>query len=331
MATTTSRGTARPRSRAPGPGPRSRGRLEKSGRKEPADPDHFYRFLIQSSSDFAVLMMNVKGRIISWNEGAKAIFGYPQEEAIGRHVSMIFNHADKKIAVPALEISTAIKKGRADDERQHRRKDGSLFWASGVMWAIKDDAGNLRGLSKLVRDISERKALENTIRHQSLHDPLTGLPNRRAFSESLVLALRKAKAARTLLAVMFLDLDGFKKINDTLGHDTGDILLQETASRLSAVLRPGDTICRIGGDEFIILLDDIRRPKHAAGVIKKLLSALKGPFDIGNKKIVISVSIGASFYPSDGKSPRQLEKRADLALYRAKAAGKNCFRLYRDK
>ena len=299
--------------------------------KEPAGLEQFYRFLVESSEDYAVLMMDIKGRIISWNEGAKAIFGYTKKEAIGRHVSIIFSAADRKIKIPALEISTAIKKGRADDERQHRRKDGSQFWASGVMWAIKDDAGHLRGLSKLVRDISEQKTMEDTIRHQSLHDPLTGLPNRRAFSDSLTLALSKAKANTTMLAVMFMDLDGFKKVNDTLGHDIGDLLLKETASRLSSVLRRGDTICRLGGDEFIILLDGIRRRKDVDRVIRKLRSALKPSFDIGNKKVSITVSIGACFYPSDGKSSRQLERRADEALYQAKAAGKNCHKMYRDK
>jgi diguanylate cyclase (GGDEF)-like protein/PAS domain S-box-containing protein len=295
------------------------------------DHDYTYRFLIESLEDYGILIMDTKGHIVSWNTGAKSIFGYKDKEVIGKHVSIIFSNQDRKIKIPALEITTATKKGRADDERQHRRKDGSLFWASGVMWAIKDDQGNLRGLSKLIRDISERKTMEDTIRHQSLHDTLTGLPNRRSFEDRLALAMLKAKANKSMLAVMFFDIDNFKKINDTHGHDSGDILLQEIATRLSLLLRKGDTISRIGGDEFIILIDNINQIADIHAIIKKLVGVLRKPFNISNKKILVTVSVGVSFYPTDGKSSRILKKRADIALYRAKESGKNCYKIYNEK
>jgi diguanylate cyclase (GGDEF)-like protein len=199
------------------------------------------------------------------------------------------------------------------------------------MWAIKDGAGNLRGLSKLIRDVTEQKAMEDKIRHQSLHDPLTGLPNRRAFTDRLTLALSKARANNTMLALMSVDLDDFKRVNDTLGHDAGDILLQETASRLSSALRKGDSICRIGGDEFIILIDNVSRSRNIATRARNIRAVMKPPFDISNRKISISVSVGTSFYPSDGKSSRTLQKQADVALYNAKAAGKNCHKTSRDR
>lgn len=293
--------------------------------------EKFYRFLVESLRDYGVIMMDTKGRIVTWNEGARKIFGYSKREVVGKRISLIFSAPDRRIGIPALEISTAKRKGRADDERQHRRKGGGLFWASGVMWAIKDGAGNLRGLSKLIRDITEQKAMEDKIRYQSLHDALTGLPNRRAFTDRLTLALSKARANNTMLALMSVDLDDFKRVNDTLGHDAGDILLQETASRLSSALRKGDSICRIGGDEFIILIDNVSRSRSIATRARNIRAVMKAPFDISNKKISMSVSVGTSFYPSDGKSSRTLQKQADVALYNAKAAGKSCHKTSRDR
>lgn len=280
--------------------------------------------------DYGVLMLDKKGRIISWNQGAKKIFGYSRKEAIGKPVSFIFSKADIKLKMPALEISTATRDGRADDERQHKRKDGSLFWATGVMWAIKDKKGNIQGLSKLIRDISDRKHMEDTIRHQSLHDPLTGLPNRRSFEDRFTLALKEAKENNEILATIFLDLDNFKKINDTLGHDTGDILLQEVATRLSHVLRKGDSICRMGGDEFILIINDLKQQKNIHQVMKKIQMALKPVFKISNKKIAVTASMGVSFFPLDGKTARKLEKNADIALYKTKKAGRNNYSLYKE-
>lgn len=296
---------------------------EKTKKQQIALENEDFRFLVDSLEDYGIFKMDSKGKIVSWNDGAKKIFGYTDKEALGKPVSLIFSHADKRLKMPALEIITATTKGRADDERQHRRKDGTLFWATGVMWSIKDEEGNLRGLSKLIRDISVRKKMEDTIRHQSLHDTLTGLPNRRSFNDRLTLVLDNAKKYSTMFAVLFLDLDNFKKVNDTLGHDTGDILLQEVATRLSKILRKGDTVCRIGGDEFILVMDNIKDKNSIKPIIKKLGIALKPVFNISNKKIEITASIGASVYPLDGKNSRILEKRADIALYQAKKAGKN--------
>ncbi len=302
--------------------------MRKAYKKHHLQTEENYSFLIESLEDYGILMMDTKGKIVSWNEGAKKIFGYTREEAVGKPISFIFSKPDRKLKMPELEISTAKDHGRADDERQHARKDGSLFWATGVMWAIKDDQGNLKGLSKLIRDISERKSMEETIRHQSLHDPLTGLPNRRSFEDRFSLAMTKAKRNKELLGIIFLDLDNFKKINDTLGHDSGDILLQEVAQRLSSVLRKGDSICRIGGDEFILLIDNLKQSKDMHKVIRALQEALKNSFKISNKKLKVTSSMGVSFYPTDGKSSRILEKRADIALYKAKSDNKNNYKAY---
>ncbi len=302
--------------------------MRKAYKKHSLQTEENYSFLVESLEDYGILMMDTKGKIVSWNEGAKKIFGYTREEAVGKSISLIFSKPDRRLRMPELEISTAKDHGRADDERQHERKDGSLFWATGVMWAIKDDQGNLKGLSKLIRDISERKIMEETIRHQSLHDPLTGLPNRRSFEDRFALAITKAKRNKELLGIIFLDLDDFKKVNDTLGHDSGDILLQEVAQRLSSVLRKGDSICRIGGDEFILLIDNLKKSKDMHKVIAAMQNALKKPFKISNKQLKITSSMGVSFYPIDGKSPRILEKRADIALYKAKDDNKNNYKAY---
>ncbi|MDB5260681.1 MAG: domain S-box protein [Candidatus Nomurabacteria bacterium] len=297
----------------------------------PADSPHDYRYLIDSLEDYGVLMMDKKGKIISWNEGAIKIFGYSAEEAIGKPVSIIFSSADRRRKMPALEMKTAKLKGRADDERQHLRKDGSLFWATGVMWAIKDDQGKYHGLSKLIKDISKQKMMEDTIRYQSLHDILTGLPNRRLFEERLTLKLNYAKKHDEMFSLLYLDLDDFKKVNDTLGHDSGDILLKEVAERLSKVLRKGDLLCRMGGDEFIILIDNIKKIKSVKVVVKKLMDILKPVFNISNAKIKVTSSMGVSIFPKDGKTSKILKKNADASMYIAKSAGKNCVRYSGEK
>lgn len=302
--------------------------MKKDLKKNTIANEENFSFLVESLEDYGVLMLDKKGKIISWNKGAKKIFGYSQKEVIGKSVSLIFSKNDIKLKMPALEMKTAILHGRADDERQHKRKDGSLFWATGVMWAIKDKKGDIQGLSKLIRDISDRKAMEDKIRHQSLHDTLTGLPNRRSFEDRFTLAIKKAKENDEVLATVFLDLDNFKKVNDTLGHDTGDILLQDVASRLSHVLRKGDSICRLGGDEFIIIINNLKTKKNINPVLRKLQKALKPNFSISNKKISMAVSMGVAFYPLDGKTPKKLEKKADLALYKAKKSGKNKYSFF---
>ncbi|NJM62408.1 MAG: diguanylate cyclase, partial [Oscillatoriales cyanobacterium RU_3_3] len=198
----------------------------------------------------------------------------------------------------------------------------------------KDAAGNLF-LVGVIRDITERKRLEEALKqknaelsHQAYHDVLTGLPNRQMFYERLNQSLEKASVNDELVALLFLDLDGFKLINDTLGHTAGDLLLKAVADRLKKCLRGSDTISRLGGDEFTVILPGIPGKSDAAKVAEKIRDAIVQPFVLEENTVSITTSIGISFYPLDATKPDVLIKNADGAMYRAKEFGKNQYHFY---
>ncbi len=213
-------------------------------------------------------------------------------------------------------------------ESQVYRKDGSIIWISENARAMWDEQGQLIGYEGTVEDITQRKQAEATIRYQAFHDLLTGLPNRVLFTDRLPLSLANARRDGSLLAVMFLDLDRFKTINDTLGHAIGDQLLQAVATRLSSCLRDGDTVSRWGGDEFTLLLTQIHAVEDAARVAQRLIEVLKPAFYLAGQELYISSSIGIALYPHDGTDAQTLLKNADAALYRVKEQGRNGYQLY---
>ena len=181
----------------------------------------------------------------------------------------------------------------------------------------------------------ERTALllqesEERMRYQAQHDPLTGLPNRWLLRDRLLQATARAKRDRTAFAVVLVDLDNFKTVNDTLGHDVGDLLLVEVAQRLSGCIRERDTIARLGGDEFVFVLEGLTAPEDSALVARKIIEVLAAPFPIAGELLRTSPSIGISLYPEDGQDADFLLKFADIAMYRAKAAGRNCYHFYHD-
>jgi diguanylate cyclase (GGDEF)-like protein len=196
------------------------------------------------------------------------------------------------------------------------------------VYSLDAGARRFHGTYGVVRDISDRKRAERTIKYQAYHDLLTGLPNRTLFEDHLSLALAQARRETRMLAVMFLDLDRFKVVNDTLGHVIGDRLLRVVSKRLKESLRSGDTLARIGGDEFLLLLPQLRSRAEAEAVARKIIDALRSAFVIDGYELYVGCSIGISIYPDDGDSRDSLIKHADIAMYHVKDEGKGNFQFY---
>jgi len=212
-------------------------------------------------------------------------------------------------------------------EHRLRCKDGSWKWVlSRGMVVSRDEAGVPLRLIGTVSDISERKAAEERIHHLAQHDPLTDLPNRALFADRLQQALALAEREDRRLAVLYLDLDEFKPVNDSFGHGVGDELLKEVARRLQSCVRSSDTVGRIGGDEFVVLLPDLHGDGDAKQVAEKILAAINHPFLLTSHNLVISASIGISLFPDHGRDALELARNADQAMYRAKGDGRNCIR-----
>jgi diguanylate cyclase (GGDEF)-like protein len=171
------------------------------------------------------------------------------------------------------------------------------------------------------------KLTNEKVLHLAHHDSLTELPNRILFRDRINQSIVKARREKELIAVLYLDLDGFKRVNDTLGHDIGDALLQEASKRIVACVRDSDTVARMGGDEFTVILCNVKTPESIERVAQKIVDAIAAPFDLNGKNCSVSVSIGISLYPNNGETPDQLMKSADSTMYQAKQSGKNCYRI----
>jgi diguanylate cyclase (GGDEF)-like protein len=213
-------------------------------------------------------------------------------------------------------------------ERIFSQPTGNEIWLGGTAAIVAESPGQPRILLVQIDDVTARKDAERELRHHAAHDPLTGLPNRRLLQDRLTNALAQARRKRGLVAVLLLDLDDFKAVNDTLGHPAGDALLQAIARRLSGILRVSDTLARLGGDEFALVQVGARQPADIAILAQKVLAALASPFDLGGQEAYISTSLGIALFPDDGGDTHDLLKNADLALYRAKAEGRGRFRFF---
>lgn len=218
-----------------------------------------------------------------------------------------------------------------NDELRVRFEDGTFFDELINATPVRDRTGKIIGAVGAAVDITERKSAEEQIRHLALHDPLTQLPNRTLFNDRLAQAVERARRRHEHVAVMLLDLDRFKAVNDALGHHAGDALLKEVALRLGAVARSSDTWARLGGDEFALVQEGLKSPHGVAAMALRVLGTLRRPFRINGQELDIAGSLGLTIYPEDGESPQQLLHNADIALYRAKSAGRGRFEPYRSE
>ncbi|MFO8089259.1 MAG: PAS domain S-box protein [Desulfatiglandaceae bacterium] len=208
------------------------------------------------------------------------------------------------------------------------RKDGGKIWASLNARTVKDDEGSVLYYEGTLMDITDRKRAEEKIHQMAYYDPLTRLPNRELLSDRLAVALAHARRKRRRVAVAMIDLDNFKDVNDNLGHDIGDLLLKAAAERLNAALRESDTVARFGGDEFVLVIPDLKEADDVIPVARKIVESFRKPFLIGAHQLLVTTSIGIAVYPDDRTKENILLKNADSAMYQAKQTGRNRYQIY---
>ena len=274
--------------------------------------------LVESSQD-AIFATTPDAIVASWNRSAERLYGYSAEEMIGQSVSILMPPDRLNRLAEAIEN---IKQGQsvgAEDTVQIK-KDGGTVYTSVTISPIKDAQGNVIRASVIARDITERKALEEQLEHRAFHDSLTDLPNRHLFMDRLGQTLRRSRRPRKRkVAVLFMDLDNFKIVNDSLGHELGDKLLVAVVERLRGSLRPEDTLARFGGDEFTVLIEDVENPEDVVRVAERIVEDLREPFVIDERELFVRASTGIAMGDAHTKSSEELLRDADTAMYRAKA------------
>lgn len=282
------------------------------------------RSILETAMD-AMVQMDTEGIITGWNDQAVNMFGWSREQAIGRVLHQTIIPARFRDAhVHGTQAFLASGEGAALNTRLETiglHRDGHEFPVELSITAIRT-AGKYE-FNGFIRDISQKKESEELIWKQANYDTVTGLPNRRMFYDRLEQGIKKAKRAGSIMALLFIDLDRFKEVNDTLGHTTGDILLMEAAFRIGECARDSDTVARLGGDEFIVLLSELDNTNSIERIAEKILLKLAEPFELGGKVAYISASIGITLYPNDGDNIEYLLQNADQAMYVSKNMGRN--------
>lgn len=279
------------------------------------------------NSSLAIMLANKDGRIISVNPAFCRITGYAQQEIIGRNLRLLGSGKHDEGFYRVLWDSLR-ETGAWSGEIWNRRKNGDLSLEWLTINAATDATGEVMHYLAVFSDVTERHAVEEKINHLEYHDSLTGLPNRLLFHDRLRQALIQAQRNKGNVALLLLDLDNFKDINDALGQDVGDALLRSVTQRLLGCVRHSDTVCRLGGDEFGILLTNLVSQGIASRLAEKIIEAIKLPHDFADREVTVSSSIGVSLYPYDGKAVETLIKCADSAMHQAKKDGKDNYRFF---
>lgn len=309
--------------------------------------EKLHRFMIESSPDI-IFIVDEEGHFAFANDRAEELLGYKKNELIGRHYSSIVAEESLKKAefcfterrsgdraTQDAEIWLKCKPGNKNQQLEQNKLAIELK-VLGVYEhgdeassnSLQDSAKGLSGTYVVARDITKRLASEKLIYYQAYHDLLTGLANRALFFDRLNIAISNARRKEGQLTVMFLDLDRFKVVNDTLGHSVGDKLLKQVAKRLKSTLREGDTLARFGGDEFVVLLPGVESEEIAQKVADKIIDFIKQPFMVDGHELFLTASIGVSMFPKDGDTAEALIKNSDIAMYYTKDLGKDGYHLY---
>ncbi|ARU27113.1 bifunctional diguanylate cyclase/phosphodiesterase [Cellvibrio sp. PSBB006] len=278
-------------------------------------------------SPVSVLITNPDGQIEYVNPKYEQITGYASNEAIGRDLGFTLLNQTSADAMAAMRHSISNAQEWRGEFCSIRR-DGQVFWEFVSLSPLRNETGDLTHFVIIKEDITVRRSYEERLLRQAHYDDLTGLANRVLMLEHLNVALESSARNHRQTAMMCIDLDRFKNVNDSLGHSCGDDVLRESAGRLSGCIRNGDILARMGGDEFIIILPDISTPKEAEKVAEKIIAAFAQPFFIGGKEYFVTASIGIALSPKDGRSANLIQRNADLAMYKAKELGRNRYHFF---
>jgi len=284
----------------------------------------------------SVVVMDLEGHIIEWNKTSSFNLGYRADEVIGKHICTLFSKRKKYFL---LKIFVQLKKhGVFRTEIALKHKNGELFYGNLLLSFLKNDKGENHAIIAYVENITSRKKAErelirqkNIMEYRAYHDDLTGLPNRAYFIEELERTISRVRRSEGLGALLFIDLDYFKEINDSLGHTYGDSVLQSIASRLAAYFRKGDFVGRFGGDEFTVILENIKDINNVISKVQQLMEILNVPITINEQMHYITFSIGIALFPNDGESAEELLKNSDASMYKAKEMGRNTYVFYQQE
>ncbi len=279
--------------------------------------------LIQRAEAFnylfdAVVVTDAQGNITDWNSGSESLYGYSYKEVIGQSVSIL--HVPEDVDHITTEVLAAVEKhGKWTGEVRMLRKDGTIGWIESMCIPILDEQKQMTGALGINRDISQRVAETEHLRQLAQFDQLTQIPNRYLLLDRIAHLIDQDDRGPIAFTLLYLDLDSFKEINDGHGHAFGDLVLQETANRISASIRKSDTIARIGGDEFVLLLENTHKASDISTVIESLSQTIYDDMIINGETLNVGCSIGAATYPKNGRSSDTLLSFADKAMYKEKA------------
>ncbi len=305
-----------------------------------SESERLHRYIVNTSPDI-IYILDQDGHFTFINERIESLLGYSKEEIVGKHYSFLVHHDDmeqakyvfneRRIGTRAAKNIELRLKCKDDGKSRHfnNRTLPIELSAMGMYAGDRQTSSSYTGTYGVARDVTERKIAEETINFQAYHDLLTKLPNRALLRDRLSLAISQAKRENEKLAVMFLDLDRFKNINDSLGHMIGDELLQQVSIRLKECIRAADTLARFGGDEFTLMLPKLHNGREdASKLAQKITDTLKQPFNVDGHELYVSASIGIALFPNDGLNIDSLIKHADVAMYHVKGQGKNGYQFY---
>lgn len=282
---------------------------------ETQPPDPILRAMYDAMAD-GLLVVDAAGTVVFANASAVALLGRDRDALVGRPFGLPIGDRRTLVVGPSLPASSEVERALQPGDRVLEMRVAPMVWQGSVAQLLN------------VSDVTEAVERYRTARAAAVYDPLTGLPNRTLMTEHLEQALRVARRERTLVALLFIDLDDFKEVNDRWGHAVGDALLRSVATRLSGVLRAGDGVARLAGDEFTVTLPGLRDRSYAELVAQKVLDVLTAPHDLDGLSVRVGASVGCAVFPSDAVQATELLMLADTAMYRAKLHGKDRFEFF---